>query len=211
MSGEKRRKKHKSNIFQDYIKYILSFLIIALAVFIAAILIAMKPVTQQVYKIEDSLNMQVRDVVINDSHYPSDDNADADTYGDKIGNVTIENRGLNCDIYYGANRASMRYGAGFFNDKNDFGSGKLSVIKGYDETYFSSLKYVQKGDVITVTTNNGEYRYRVTDAKYIDESTQTYQSDDIDTLVFYSIFSDFSDHAGERFYVFADRIDGEGN
>ncbi|MCH5320976.1 MAG: sortase [Eubacterium sp.] len=209
MSGEKRRKKHKSNIFQDYIKYILSFLIIALAVFIAAILIAMKPVTQQVNKIENSLNMQVRDVVINDSHYPSDDSASADTYGDKIGNVTIENCGLNCDIYYGSNRVSMRYGAGFLNDKNDFASGKMSVIKGYDETYFSSLKYAQKGDIVTVTTNNGEYRYRVTDTKYIDENTQAYQSEDIDMLVLYSIFSDFSDHAGERFYVFADKIIGE--
>lgn len=210
MSGEKRGKKHKKSIFQDYFKYILSFLIIALAVFIAAILIAMKPVTEQVNKIENRLNMQVRDIVVNDSHYPSNENISEDNFGDKIGNVTIENRGLNCDIYYGANRVSMRYGAGFLSEDNDFDSGKVSVIMGYDETYFSSLKHTVKDDIVTVTTNNGEYRYRVTDTKYIDANTQAYQSDDTDMLVLCSICSDLSGHAGKYFYVFADRIDGEG-
>ena len=209
MSGEKGGKKQKkSSIFQDYIKYILSFLMISLAVFIAAIIFAMKPVSDNIHKVENKLNMQVRDIVINDSHY-LDEDVSEDNYGDKIGNVSIENRGLNCGIYYGANRVSMRYGAGFLSESNDIGSGGVSVIQGIDETYFSSLKYVEKGDVVTVATNNGKYYYRVTDTKYIDADTQAYQSDDMDRLVLCGICSDLSEHAGEYFYVFADRINGE--
>lgn len=210
MSGEKGSKKHKKNsIFQDYIKYIFSFLIITLVIFIAAILFAMKPVSENVHKIENRLNMQVRDIEINDGHYLAEDVSE-DNYGDKIGNVSIENRGLNCDIYYGANRVSMRYGAGFLSESNHIGSGRVSVIRGVDETYFSSLKYAEEGDIVTVTSNNGVYYYRVKDTKYIDADTPAYQSDDMDMLILCSMCSDLSEHSGECLYVFADRINVEG-
>ncbi len=210
MSGGKSGKRYKkSGVFQGYIKYILSFNIIAVAVFITAILIAMKPVSENIHKIENKLNMQVRDIVINDDCYLPDENSDEKNFGDKIGNVIIENCGLNCDIYYGSNRASMRYGAGFLSEENDFGSGRLSVIRGYNETCFSSLGYVKKGDIVTVTSNNGVYNYRVNDIKYIDANTPAYKSDNMDMLILCGIFSDLSEHSGECLYVFADRINGE--
>ncbi|MGN1202371.1 MAG: sortase domain-bontaining protein [Eubacterium sp.] len=211
MSDEKGKNTQKKGIFHNYIIYITSFLIIALAITIVAIIIAVKPATELVHKIENSLAMEVRDVQINDGYYPSADNDKSAEYGDRIGNVSIESCGLNCNIYYGANRVSYRYGAGFSADSVGFGSGNVSVLKGFDETYFSSLEYAKIGDIITVTANDGVYTYQVTDTKYIADNKQAYQSEDKDMLVLCSIYSDFSNHSGEYLYVFADRINGEGN
>ena len=213
MRDEKGKRKHSKGIFQNYLIYILSFLVIALAVTAGGIFIANKPVTELVHKLENRFSMEVRDIQIGDSYYnlnESDDKSDAD-FGDKIGNVSIDNCGLNCGVYYGSNRVSMRYGAGFQSDSGVFGSGKISVIKGCDETYFSNLKYADVGDIITVHTNDGVYKYRVTEAKYMNTGTQPYQTDDRDMLVLCSVFSDFSEHSGEYLCVFADRIEGEGN
>lgn len=214
MSAEKGKRTRKKGLFQNYVIYIISFLIIALAVFVAALFIAEKPVTEFVHKLEDSLNMNVRDVQINDDSYylngTDDISASKINYGDKIGNISIESCGVNCSVYYGSNRASMRYGTGLAEDSISLDNdSKVKFVKGYDETYFAGLKYAEIGDIITVDTNIGKYEYRITDAKYIDADASAYQSEDYDMLVLCSICSDFSDHSGECFYVFADRINGE--
>lgn len=211
MNDEKGKKTHKRGIFKNYLIYIISFLAIALAVMICAIIIINKPATDFVHNIESNFAMEVRDIEINDS-YPDTDNGEYKfTYGDLMGNVSIESCGLNCNIYYGDNRVSYRNGVGYAENSGEFGSGKLSVIKGFDETYFSCLKYAEVGDIITVTIGDNSYNYRIMDTEYIDADIKAYQSDDEDMLVLCGICSDFSDHSGEYFYVFADRTNREGN
>lgn len=214
MSDEKKRKTRKRGFFSNYFIYVFSFLIIGAVIFAAALCIADKPVKQMVYKAEAALAMEVRDVKTDDSRYPltegTDDSVESIAFGDRTGNVTIENRGVNCSVYYGCNRVSMRYGAGFLSESESLDSGnKVKVIGGYDETFFSGLKYVQKGDIIKINTNLGEYEYCVSDVKYIASDKEPYKSEDMDMLVLYSIFSDFSNHSGEYLYVFADRVNGE--
>lgn len=216
MSGEKKRRVRKKGIFIDYVVYILSFLVVSLAAVIAVLFIAEKPVTEIVHKIEKQYEMQVRDITVNiDGSYQDCEPDEYDVsspYGDKIGNITIESCGVNSDIYYGSNRASMRYGVGFVSDDYDLDNGSgVKVIKGYDETYFSGLKYAGIGDIVKINTSLGETEYRVADAKYIGKDTEPYNSKDINMLVLCSIPSDFSEHGGERYYVFAEKIDGEGN
>lgn len=215
MSGEKKRRVRKKGIFIDYVVYILSFLVVSLAAVIAVLFIAEKPVTEIVHKIEKQYEMQVRDITVNiDGSYQDCEPDEYDVcspYGDKIGNITIESCGVNSDIYYGSNRASMRYGVGFVSDDYDLDNGTgVKVIKGYDETCFAGLKYAKIGDTVKINTAVGETEYRVADAKYIGKDTQPYNSKDINMLVLCSIPSDFSEHGGERYYVFAEKIDGEG-
>lgn len=216
MSDEKSRKVRKKGIFRDYIIYILSFLIISLAAVTAMLFIAEKPVTELIHKFESQNEMQVRDIIVNsDGSYHDCEPNEYDTdssYGDKIGNITIESCGVNSDIYYGSNRASMRYGVGLMSDGYDLDNGSgVKVIKGYDETYFSALKYAQIGDTVTINTFIGKTQYRITDAKYISKDTEPYNSKDMDMLVLCSVPSDFSDHSSERYYVFAEKSTGEGN
>lgn len=217
MSNAKRKITQKKGIFQNYLKYIISFLIAALAVTVAALCIANKPVTELVHKVENALPMQVRDIVADSSGSyqncePRADYKDLSSlyqysfYGDVIGNITIESCGVNCDIYYGANRVSWRYGAGLDAEE---GSENINLIKAYDETCFAGLKYAQVGDIITVKTAYDEQLYQIKDMKYINADKDAYPQENKDMLVLCSIFSDFSEHKGEYLYVFADRINGE--
>lgn len=202
------KKKHSKNrFFTDYILKVILFVCIALVITVLLCLAIDKPVISLVHNIEAAQNMQVRDIVINNNP-----NTDEDAYyGDKIGVITCEKTGLNTNIYFGANRKSMYNGVGFSNKSAMFGDGKVSLITGYDETYLSSLCYIEKGDIINITAQSGEYQYKVFDMKYISFDKDAYKSDDEDMLVICSICSDLSEHSGECFYVFAQRIIGGGN
>lgn len=202
------KKKHSKNrFFSDYILKVLLFVFIALVMTVLLCLAIDRPVISLVHNIEAAQNMQVRDIVINDN---ADDGQDI-SYGDKIGVITCENTGLNANIYFGANRKSMYNGVGFSNKSAMFGDGKVSLITGYDETYLSSLRYIENGDILHIDTQAGSYQYKVFDMKYIRSDKDAYKSDDEDMLVICSICSDLSKHSGECFYVFAQRINGGDN
>jgi LPXTG-site transpeptidase (sortase) family protein len=206
MSDKKSKSSHSRGLFRNYFVYILSFLAIAVVITIIALLIVQKPATSFVHSLEDTFPMAIRDITLDDNTYPSDDEQSTYYYGDKVGNVTIENCGVNTDIYYGANRVSARQGVGLcaIDGSLDEANGAIE-IKGYDETYFSGLKYAQVGDIVTITTNSGAYEYRITEVKYIPSDKEAYKQDS-DMLVLCSIFSDFSQHSGEYLYVFCERV-----
>lgn len=227
MRDENNKKGRKGNLFNKYLVYIFSFLAIALAFTVLGLLIINTPVTNAVHRLEESFEMRVRDVEIDNSTYfpnipdgaePQDnETAFKVNFGDKIANVSIESCGLNCGIYYGSNRASMRNGAGLSAASSCIDiSGRLNndsviVIKGYDETCFSSLKYAQIGDIVSLNSNfSAAMQYRIVDAKYISADTEPYNNENEAMLVLCSICSDFSEHSGERYYVFAKPVNGEG-
>ncbi|MDE5985483.1 MAG: sortase [Eubacterium sp.] len=228
MSSENRKVSKKENLFNKYLVYIFSFLTIALAFTVMGLFIVNTPVTNVVHKLEDNFKMLVRDVEIDDNTYfpnvpdgaePENNTTDFKVHlGDKIANVSIESCGLNCSVYYGINRVSMRNGAGLssilgcVDSKGRLNHDSMLVIKGYDETFFSSLKYAEIGDIVTLDSNfSPAMQYRIVDAKYISEDVQPYSDDADAMLVLCGICSDFSEHSGERYYVFADLIGGEGN
>lgn len=228
MRDEKNKKGRKENLFNKYLVYIFSFLAIALAFTVIGLFIAKEPATNAVHKLEENLKMLVRDVEIDDStYYPNiSDGAEPENsetafkvdLGDKIANVSIESCGLNCSVYYGSNRATMRNGAGLsaisgcMDSNGRLNNDSMLVINGYDETCFSSLKYAQIDDIVTLDSNfSPAMQYRIVDAKYIPADTEPYNENDDVMLVLCSICSDFSEHSGERYYVFAELINGEGN
>lgn len=211
MSHKKsKHNKHKINrIMTDYVSKILMFLAAALIITIITLLIINKPVKYVIHNIESLQNMSVRDVVIEDDFNIDDKDDEAQLeYGDKMGVIICENTGLNADIYFGSNRKSMKNGVGFSNKTAPFAENKLSLICGYDETYFSSLKLIEEGDVIDIHTPQGDYKYVVSDMKYLNSKVKAYSSDNSDTLVLCSICSDLSNHKGEYFYVFAQKAYG---
>lgn len=228
MRDENNKRGRKENLFNKYLIYIFSFLAIALAFSIIGLFIINTPATNAVHQLEDSFKMLVRDIDVDDSTYfpgvpdgaesERQDTAVKVALGDKIANVSIESCGLNCSVYYGANRASMRDGAGLTASAGCMDSnGRLNkdamlVINGYDEACFSSLKYAQIDDIVTLNSNfSPTMQYRIIDTKYIPADAEPYRDEDEAMLVLCSICSDFSEHSGERYYVFAQLINGEGN
>lgn len=212
MSEKNFKKRHgKKSIFSTYSISIILFVLIALVLTAILLLSVNKTAVNFVHKAENKFSVSVCDIKISDSYNQPEENENTNPdelkYGEKFANITCEGIGLNCDIYYGSNRVSRRVGAGFSTDTAFFGSGKVSELGGYMQTYFSNLSYIEVGDIIEITSPYGDYRYKVSDFKYIPNGKDAYKSDDVDMLVLRGICPDFSQHSDECFYVFADRIE----
>lgn len=212
----KKSKKHSTeNGTKDYIIKTFCYLVILLAITIITAFAAITPVANLVHKVEEYVAMSVRDIRLNDDAYQplTLENSDGVhyEYGDKIAAVTSENFGLNCPVYYGSNRVSMSTGAGLSGDSAIFSADGTSIVCGYTESSLSALDYAEIGDVITVTTNYGEFSYEVFDIKYIDENEMVSRDFDKGVLIIKGLTSDFSDHGSESLYVFAEITDGGGD
>ncbi|MCM1285870.1 MAG: sortase [Acetobacter sp.] len=203
--SDKKRKGIKKTVGTVYILRIVIFVVIAVAVTASAIIIALPYGTGIVHKVEGKFPMKSRDVVISET-IVSADNA---KYGEKIASISSDDFGLNCDVYYGSNRASMRYGAGWSKESGNPGGSRTCLISGNGETYFSPLHSATAGDIINVKTADNSFSYKVFDTKYIDINKQAYNENDDGILVICSAESSFSPHSRESFYVFAKLINGE--
>lgn len=209
-NGKSKKHSHKpKNIVKDYVLTNIVFLVILLAVTVGVIFGALKPVTAVVHKVEAAADMKVGDITLDKAAKMKSYSKENAEYGDYVANITCESRGINTPVYLGLNRVSARYGVGLSSENSFFTEKGRAVVAGYDETYFGSLKYMEKGDIITVTTADGEVAYEVKDAFY--ESSDMSLDGINNDLVLYSSFSDFSENSGKFYYVFADKINGEGN
>ncbi len=201
--SSKHRHSKRESVLSKYIVLPLIFTAAFLILSVAAVCIAMNPVTELVHKVENGAPRAVRDVTLNQNR----DGREIE-FGDYIADISCENTGLNCKVYYGANRISFRGGAGLSSDYSLFAQGKPIVISGYDSTYFSPLNDTEKGDVITVSFNAQTYKYRVSETGLTDKGADATQNSKGERLVLYSVFSDFSENKDKKFYVYADRING---
>lgn len=128
MSSGKGRKSGERGLFRNYFVYIISFLAIALAITVCALLIANEPVTEFVHKAENHFSASARDIR-DDIDPNSREKEYIGRYGDRLGSISIDSCGVNCDVFYGSNRASMRAGVGLSdNESADLGSNSVKLI-----------------------------------------------------------------------------------
>ena len=94
------------------------------------------------------------------------------TGGMHFGRLECSQIGLDCPVYYGANRVCLRAGAAASTAYGLPGYGKSTVVTGYNTTAFRNLGQLKKGDLIDFSTNWGHFSYRVTDRQVLtsDES-----------------------------------------
>ncbi|MCC8072770.1 MAG: sortase [Clostridiales bacterium] len=217
MSEEKNSKSHKHSkgrVVSVYVVDSIIFILIALVVVIG-VLVAVMPIgTEYVNKAEAAASMQIRDIVLSDelvTFENNEPNIDAVEYGDLVAKITCEDTGVNCNVYYGANRVSQRDGAGMHSSSDLPASGGTTVIFGYDSTYFSAVKYMQKGDTVTLTTSYGSYEYTVSKTKTVDSTDNIGESENSDELILCAEYSDFSNNSGEALVVYAERTGGADN
>lgn len=203
------RKHHKSkSVVTKYLTSCITYLVIMLAVTVAAVFILLTPVTNVVHKAEDAAPMNVGDIEISSDAQMTAFDVKTSNIGDYAADIECEKRGLSCRAYLGLNRASSRRGAGISMPGSFFTEDGATVVAGCDETYFAALKYIEKGDVLTVTTTQGTLTYKVKDAYYKNGTPDT---DNVGgDLMMYSSFSAFSQNADKCYYVIADKVHGEG-
>ena len=91
------------------------------------------------------------------------------------------------------------------------GYGKTILVAGHNNTYFNGLKNIKKGDVVSVRTSWGNYKYKVKETKVLDAQDKKAidLNADKETLVMYTCYPfDEIGLTSKRFFVYADKISG---
>ena len=133
------------------------------------------------------------------------------TGGMHFGRLECSQIGLDCPVYYGANRVCLRAGAAASTAYGLPGYGKSTVVTGYNTTVFRNLGQLKKGDLIDFSTNWGHFSYRVTDRQVLtsDESVDVSVVDK-EKLILFCTYpqSPFGNLADQRLYVFCEKASG---
>lgn len=122
-------------------------------------------INQSVINNGDSLNRQ-HTIYINQNMYNE---------GDFIGTLTVERLNQTIRIYEGETMRNMDFGAGRFRFSG-LHSGNIGLIghnRGRTNGFFSFVRHLQYGDILTIKTAQGERRYIVEVMYIIDETDFT--------------------------------------
>jgi sortase A len=125
-----------------------------------------------------------------------------------IGRIDIPRLGVSVMIIEGTSGRTLRRAVGHISGTALPGQPGNVGLSGHRDTFFRPLRNIQTNDIITVTTQFGEYRYRVISTRIVDPSNVTVLNpggNEMLTLVtcypFYFVGS-----APNRFIVRAERV-----
>jgi sortase A len=125
------------------------------------------------------------------------------------GNISCERIKLEAPIFYGDSDAVLQNGVGHYAGSGLPGEGKPILIGGHDSTYFSPLEQIKEGDIVHITTNYGQFEYKVTEIKVADAAdTTAYDlSQSKEQLILYTCypFGKLTGNRNDRYYVYCDQ------
>lgn len=198
-------KRRKGPVY-PYIYRSLSFVLISLFVFAPLMMIGLDMAKSTVADAQTYLKIGYNDVSVDDS--PNNKNGkdfiDSIRIGSLLGTVSCERIGLNEKVYYGDNRVSRRNGVGLNSKSYLFGMGGPSKIAGYNSSSFKTLYNAKQGDIITVESNLGTFKYKVYKTT-VAKKAETVIGDKL-MLATSKSTDAFSYFADEHFYVYAKLI-----
>lgn len=133
------------------------------------------------------------------------------TFGDRFGNITIDNASVDAPLFFGDSNAELKNGVGQYNGSTFPGCGGTVLVGGHNNSYFNGLKNVKKGDLVTLKTNYGTYVYKVTKTAVLPASDKT--AYDLaakkENLVLYTCYPfDMLGLTPNRYFVYADYVSG---
>ena len=198
-------KRRKGPVY-PYIYRSLSFVLISLFVFAPLMMIGLDMAKSTVADAQTYLKIGYNDVSVDDSsnNKTGKDFIDSIRIGCLLGTVSCERIGLNEKVYYGDNRVSRRNGVGLNSKSYLFGMGGPSKIAGYNSSSFKTLYNVKQGDIITVESNLGTFKYKVYKTT-VAKKAETVIGDKL-MLATSKSTDAFSYFADEHFYVYAKLI-----
>lgn len=198
-------KRRKGPVY-PYIYRSLSFVLISLFVFAPLMMIGLDMAKSTVADAQAYLKIGYNDVSVDDSsnNKTGKDFIDSIRIGSLLGTVSCERIGLNEKVYYGDNRVSRRNGVGLNSKSYLFGMGGPSKIAGYNSSSFKTLYNAKQGDIITVESNLGTFKYKVYKTT-VAKKAETVIGDNL-MLATSKSTDAFSYFADEHFYVYAKLI-----
>jgi sortase A len=127
-----------------------------------------------------------------------------------VGMLTIPRLGLSTIVIEGVSETDLALAPGHIPGTSLPGESGNVAVAGHRDTSFRPLRFIRKGDVITLKTLGGEYSYRVISTEVVQpEDVQVLNpaKNDVLTLVTCYPFY-FVGHAPRRFIVRAERNPG---
>lgn len=92
-------------------------------------------------------------------------------YGEKYGNVKIESIGLDLPLYHGDSLDILKNGIGHTPESYFPGEGGTILCMGHNyKTMLRKFSNLNIGDIINVTTEYGEFNYKIYDMKILKET-----------------------------------------
>lgn len=169
-SKHKHKKRKHYTVF-PYINYAIIFVLVSMVIFAPVMIVGMNRAVNTVHEAQNVLVKSYNDLYIDNTNNgeTGDDFINTIKVGKLIGTITCDRVGLNENIYYGINRVCLRDGVGLDRNSYLFGKGGCSNIAGYPSSSMKGLYDIKVGDVITVTSYWGTFKYEVTDSKEADD------------------------------------------
>lgn len=127
-------------------------------------------------------------------------------YGDNYAHINCERIGLDKDIYYGDDEVILKKSLGQYTGSHLFGENNVILVAGHNGTHFKTIRNIEIGDRLLVTTNYGDFLYEVFDTKVrlaaeFDETTEL--DNDEELLIMYTCYPFDSLATDSRFFVYA--------
>ena len=163
------------------------------------------------FVVADRLNYQQQESRLLDVPHPQSAaplRPTAPRKGEMMGRLEIPRLGLSVIVAEGTDERTLRRAAGHIEGTQLPGTSGNIGIAGHRDTLFRPLQNIRQDDVISFTTLQGAYRYRVVSAKVTgpnDVAVLSPDNDEILTLVTCYPFY-FVGPAPDRFIVRAKRI-----
>ena len=162
----KKRKKRKHRAFLPYFTTPAIYVLISLLIVIPMCVILLNLSVKFVHKAQPSFAFSISDIELKDEAFKADGTNSgtvkrpSPAAGDKIAELSCEEAGFKCNVYYGANRVSLRSGAGMYTDILAGDTG-VCRIAGERASAFSAVGNIKEGDKLRLVTNWGSFVYSV--------------------------------------------------
>ena len=130
--------------------------------------------------------------------------------GGAMGRMEIKRLGISVVVVEGTSTSKLRHAAGHITGTALPGHAGNAGISAHRDTFFRPLRNVKSSDLITFTTPQGEYNYRVVSTQIVrPEDVSVLKASDHEVLTLVTCYPFyFIGSAPDRFIVRADRIPG---
>jgi len=133
------------------------------------------------------------------------------TAGTLYAHISCSKAGLDAPIYFGDSDTILKNGVGQYTGSSIPGFGLPILLAGHNTTYFLPLQNIVVGDIVTITTNYGIYKYQITATKIVNKNLLS--SFDLEQkkeqLIMYTCYPfNMLGTLQNRYFVYGDKISG---
>ena len=126
-------------------------------------------------------------------------------FGELYATITSDTLGLDIPVYWGSNSELLEHGACNSSSSVIVGDKGNSVISANLDTIFADLEKLKTGDIITVKTNYGQFKYKVRENISFSSTNKKYVLPSDDTrLTLYTCKRDLLGASDQRICVICD-------